>query len=179
MTFKTTKYAGSISKPSKKLQKKDIDQRPWVLLVTLSMLFYGTMLFLSLYSKDIHNARLPQVTAERLGEQKFSYSITIDERTIKRTSSLSALPKEMVNSDCIFVLETIETEDFTYYYAKKVSVTIDDTKENPDYYAITDGLERRAMVIMSGYETLNDGDEVYYSRNEKETKTLSTENLFQ
>ena len=82
-----------------------------------------------------------------------------------------------MDTNRIFVLETKETDDFTYYYARKASVSIDKSKENADYYAIADGLDSRAMIIVSGYEKLNDGDEIFLVKKEKEE--LSTENLFQ
>ncbi len=176
MTRNNSKHTFS-SKSEKKSKIKDGGKKPWFALLALSLLFYGAMLFLTIFAKNIHNARLPQVTAERLGKQHFSYTFTSEGYTTKRTSSLPSLPKELVDTNRIFVLETKETDDFTYYYARKASVSIDKSKENADYYAIADGLDSRAMIIVSGYEKLNDGDEIFLVKKEKEE--LSTENLFQ
>ena len=170
----------SSHKAQKSFRTNNGDKKPWFALLALSLLFYGTMLLLTLFAKNIHYARLPQVTAERLGKQRFSYAITIEGYTTERTSSLPALPKELVDTNQVFILETKETDDFTYYYARKASVTIDKSKENADYYAIADGLDSRSMVILTGYEKLNDGEEVFLVKEKKEKqKELSTENLFQ
>ncbi len=49
-----------------------------------------------LFAKDIHNAWLPQVTAERSKKQEFTYTFTIEDYTLTHTGSFSALPKDMV-----------------------------------------------------------------------------------
>lgn len=160
--------------------KKDHDQKPWLTLCILSLLFYGVMLMLTLFAKDIHNARLPQVTAERPGKQPFSYTAIFEGYTSERTGSYTALPKTMVDSGKVFTLKSVMKEDFIYYYAEQVSVVVDTSKENADYYAISEGLSSRDIVIMSGYETLRDGDEVcLIQENKKEKEELSTDNLFQ
>lgn len=160
--------------------KKDSDKKSWLVLCLLSLLFYGAMLLLSLFAKDIHNARLPQVTAERPGKQEFTYTITIEDFSNTRIGSFTALPKAMVDENKVFIIRTVSEEDFTYYYATQVFVTVDISKENTDYYAISQGLDSRDIVIMSGYETLNDGDEVcLIQKKVKEKEKHSTDNLFQ
>lgn len=159
---------------------KSHDKKPWLTLCILSLLFYGTMLLLTLFAKDIHNTRLPQITAERPGKQKFTYSFTFEDYTTTRTGSYTALPKAMVDSGQVFTLKSVVEDDFTYYYAEQVSVIIDETKSNPDYYAISEGLDSRDIVIMTGYETLSDGNEVcLIQEKKKEKEELSTDNLFQ
>lgn len=160
--------------------KKDNDKKPWFTLCLLSLLFYGAMLLLTLFAKDIHNARLPQVTAERPGKQEFTYTVTIENYTVERTGSHTALPKDMVDSGKVFTLKSVMKDDFTYYYAEQVSVVVDTSKENTDYYAISEGLSSRDIVIMTGYENIKDGDEVYLvQEKKKEKEELSTDNLFQ
>lgn len=160
--------------------KKGHDKKPWFTLCLLSLLFYGAMLLLTLLAKDIHNARLPQVTAERPGKQKFTYTFTSEDYTDTRTGSHTALPKDMVDSGKVFSLKSVVKDDFTYYYAELVSVLVDTSKENPDYYAISDGLDNRDMVIMTGYDTLSDGEEVFLiQKKTKKKEELSTDNLFQ
>lgn len=160
--------------------KKDHDKKPWLPLCLLSLLFYGAMLLLTLFAKDIHHARLPQVTAERPGKQEFAYSITIDNYTLERTSFHTALPKNMVDADKVFIIKTVMEDDFTYYYAQQVFVTIDSTKENTDYYVLSGGLDSRDMVILTGYDTLSDGEEVYLIQKKTTKKEeLNTDNLFQ
>lgn len=160
--------------------KKETTKKPVLVLALLSLLFYGGMLLLSVFADDIHYARLPQVTAGVPKKQHFSYTSTYDGHTINHTGSYIALPKDMVDSGKVFVIKTVVEENFTYYYAEKVSVTVDTGKENTDYYALSGGLDSRDIVIMSGYETLSDGDEVYLIQKKKQEKEeLSTDNLFQ
>jgi len=161
-------------------QKKDHGKKPWLILVLLSLFFYGGMLLLTITAKDIHATRLPKVTASRPEKQNFTYFVTVENATIERSSSLTALPKDMVDSGKVFRLQSVPENDFTYYYAQQLTVTIDETKENDDYYAISDGLMFGETIIMSGYETLKDGDEVNLIK-EKLVKSeeLRTEDLFQ
>ena len=161
-------------------RKKGHDKKPWLILVLLSLFFYGAMLLLTVTSKDIHAARLPKVTASRPEKQSFTYFVTIENGTIEQTSSFTALPKDMVDSGKVFRLQSVTENDFTYYYARQLTVTIDKTKENDDYYAISDGLMFGETIIMTGYKTLKDGDEVNLIK-EKPVKSeeLHTEDLFQ
>ena len=161
-------------------RKKGHDKKPWLILVLLSILFYGGMLLLTVTAKDIHAARLPKVTASRPEKQSFTYFVTIENGTIEQKSSFTALPKNMVDSGKVFRLQSVTENDFTYYYARQLTVTIDKTKENDDYYAISDGLMFGETIIMTGYKTLKDGDEVNLIK-EKPVKSeeLHTEDLFQ
>ncbi len=143
-------------------KEKDSDQKSWFALILLSVLFYGSMLVLTLIAKDVRNARLPRVTAQRLGTQKFTYSVSNGAET--RTTTALAIPKHLVDSDQVYSLLIIynsETEE-TNCYVDKVSLTIDTSKENPDYYAVTDTSYTYTFFVTEGYEGLEDGDEVYY-----------------
>ena len=49
-----------------------------------------------------------------------------------------------------------------------------------DYYAIAQGTFFRDSIILTGYEALNDGDEVFLVKEtQNASEALSTENLFQ
>lgn len=161
--------------------KKGHDKKPWLMLLLLSLLFYGAMLLLTVTAWDVHVARLPEVTAERPAKQRFTYEITGEYGTMERTSSFTALPKEMVDSGKVFQLQSVTEQDFTYYYARQLTVTIDETKENADFYAVPDDFSLfGATIIMTGYENLKDGDEVHLIEEEqKKTDSLTTEDLFQ
>ncbi len=129
-------------------------------LFVLSLLFYGAMLLLSLTSKDIHLKRLPKVTASRLSNVTFSCQTTSengDTRTV--TTQLRGLPKELYDSGQVFTITSKVTDGMTFYYAEQVAPEIDFSKENADYYAVLDSFFQD-MVILSGYEELEDGDEV-------------------
>lgn len=159
-------------------KKKDSEKKRLLPLVVLSLLFYGVMLLLTLTAKDIHNARLPQVTAGRPEKQFFSYTDTMEGNAIERTISCTALPKDMVDSGKIFILQTITKGDFTYYYAQQCFVTIDTEKQHTDYYAISNGIDSWDTIILTGYENLQNDDEVFLIK-ENSKKELQKENLFQ
>lgn len=161
--------------------KKAYDKKPWLMLLLLSLLFYGAMLLLTVTARDVHVARLPEVTAERPAKQRFTYEITGEYGTMERTSSFTALPKEMVDSGKVFQLQSVTEQDFTYYYARQLTVAIDKSKENADFYALSDDLSFfGTTIIMTGYENLKDGDEVHLIKEEKKSsEELSTKDLFQ
>lgn len=160
--------------------KKDNDRKPWFSLLLLSLCFYSSMLLLTVFAKNIHNTRLPQVTAARPGKQDFTYTITVEDFTDTRIGSFTALPKAMVDENKVFIVRTVEEEDFTYYYAKQIFVSIDTSKENAEFYAVSDGIDISDIVISSGYEALIDGDEIYLIQEKrKKTEDIRTENLFQ
>ena len=159
-------------------KKKDSEKKRLLPLVVLSLLFYGVMLLLTLTAKDIHNARLPQVTAGRPEKQFFSYTDTMEGNPIERTISCTALPKDMVDSGKVFILQTITKGDFTYYYAQQCFITIDAEKQHADYYAISNGIDSWDTVILTGYENLQNGAEVFLLPKEKNEKNQN-KNMFQ
>ncbi len=162
-------------------QKKDHGKKPWLILVLLSLFFYGAMLLLTGFADDIHNARLPQVTTGQLGKQNFTQTLTLkDGTTIERTRSCTALPKELVDSGRVFTVRSVTENGFTYYYARKLSCTIDTNLQHDDYYAIAGSPVFRDSIILTGYEDLKDGDEVFLVKEEQKTsEELTNENLFQ
>jgi len=133
-------------------------------LLLLSVMFYGCMLFLTIAADDIHASRLPQVTASRMQKEEFTYEYRLQGNTdyvLTKTTHHNALPKAMIDSGQIFVVDTVQKNDFTYYYVRRVTVSYRTDRENPDYYAITDGISSSDLVVLTGYETLSEGDEVH------------------
>lgn len=131
--------------------------------ILLSVFFYGTMLVLTLIAVNVHNARLPHVTASRLGSQEFKTEVTLEggyTREVKRL--VIGVPKELVDTDSVFVLTNREKNGMTYYYCRKVKVTY--SLENEKYYAVENGISSMDTVILSGYEELTDGCEVFWVR---------------
>lgn len=160
--------------------KKDHEKKPWLMLCLLSLLFYGAMLLLTVFADDIHNARLPKVTAAQPEKQKFSYTLTTEDgETITKTRSCNALPKEMVDSGKVFTLKTVTENGKTFYYAEPLKFIVDTTLSHPDYYAISTGSIFGSTIILTGYEALSAGMEVFLIKDEIKTNELSTENLFQ
>ena len=149
-------------------QTKKKEKRSLPALLSLSFLFYGSMLLLSVFADDIHYARLPQVTASHPTKQQFYHSYVNDEgHFVYQNVNLPALPKDMVDSGQIFLLEAVSENNFTYYYVTKLSVLTDASYENTDYYAIINELNRSDLIVTEGYENLKDNDEVALIKKEK------------
>ncbi|MGN0505165.1 MAG: hypothetical protein ACI4FZ_01290 [Lachnospiraceae bacterium] len=162
-------------------QKNDHGKKPWLPLCLLSFFFYGVMLLLTITAKDIHNARLPEVTAGQPGRQNFTCTVTAEDGTRREvTRSYTALPKDMVDSGKVFTLRSVVEGDFTYYYAEALSITVNTAMENSDYYAVSDNSIFWNSVILTGYEALSDGDEVFLIKeSQKKPEELNKEDLFQ
>ena len=144
----------------KKKKADDSAKHRLLPLFLLLFLFYGIMFVLTFTAKDIHNARLPHVTAGPLSRQDFEYMVTPEGGMPRMvTSSLLAIPKELVDSEQVFVIYTEERNGMTYTYARKVFVTV--SLENDMYYSVDGGIAFSDRIILSGYEELEDGCEVY------------------
>jgi len=150
----------------KNQKKKTHRTRRLLPLIVLYLLFYGAMLLLTLTAKDIHLARLPKVTASRLQNVTFSYQHTNNGETYTVTKQMPGIPKELYDSGQIFVIVSEVTDYMTCYYAKKISLELDPSKENETYYAVSDSFFRD-MVILTGYEELEHGDEVHLLKDNK------------
>lgn len=141
--------------------KKEKEKKKLLPLFLLSLVFYGGMLFLTLNALDIRNSRLPQVTANRLSKQEFTYIGTLQSgQTMEMTTKFLAIPKEVIEYGRIFAIDAVHKNDMTYYYAREIFVEIDEEKENDTYYALKEK-DFREMIVLTGYETLEDGCEVH------------------
>lgn len=141
-----------------------------ILLCVLSLIFYGSILFLTLNAWDIRCARLPQVTASRLKKEEFRYiEILQSGQEYETTRKFLAIPKEVVEYGEFFAIDTVHKDDLTYYFARKVSIPIDTERENENSYALVER-DYRETIILTGYEGLEDGCEVHIVKEEKEKK---------
>ena len=141
-----------------------------ILLCILSIIFYGSLLFLTLNAWDIRCARLPQVTASRLKKEEFRYvEILQSGQEYETTRKFLAIPKEVVEYGQFFAIDTVHKDDLTYYFAREVSIAIDMERENENSYALVER-DYRETIILTGYEGLEDGCEVHIVKEEKEKK---------
>lgn len=149
-------------------KKGEKDSLKWRLLplILLSLCFYGGMLILTFTAKDIHNARLPKVTASRLATQKFEHSFKTEEGMMRIvTRSSMGIPKDIVDSGQVFSIYSEEKNGMRYTYAVRIPVEV--SVENEEYYAVDSGITSQDMIILSGYEELEDGCEVYVVKKKK------------
>ena len=133
----------------------------------LSLLFYGCMLFFTFHAWDIRCARLPQVTVGQLKKQEFTNTRILENgQTFETTYKFFAIPKELATHGHVFEIETVQKDGLTYYYAKEIYLPIDRTTENETSYALTQ-TNFTKTIILTGYETLEDGMEVHILKDEE------------
>lgn len=149
--------------------KEQNNFRRFLLPLLLSLLFYGVMLFLTFFAEDLHDALLPKVTALPLSKQEFTYEVKRSDGSVRQvTKALYALPAKLVDSGLIFELVQSKKNDQPYYTVRRIT-TLKFGRLQNDYYEITNpnGLYSIGNIIMSGYEQLEDGDEVFWLREKK------------
>lgn len=130
-----------------------------VSLLLLFLLFYGGMLVLTLIAEDVHNARLPQVTAGRFTKEVFTYTVESEDGPVEKERSYLGIPKEMLDAGKVFEVCSKEEHGMIIYYVKKLAVST--CIENDAFYGSDDTLLGSCRVVLEGYETLEDGDEIY------------------
>lgn len=130
------------------------------MLVAVSAVFYLALALLAVFSKKVHTAALPRVRIGYL-EQK---SVTIDEKR----QYLPVLPEELYGVALYRVSEE-EKNGETRYVAKEISVTVSDEPQGGDY-AVLSGPDSYTPLIVEGYETIEEGREVFVE-NEEDIKS--------
>ena len=135
-------------------------------LLLLTALFYAGMILLTVFAEDIHNARLPQVAAARMIQQIFTYErVSENGFVIEADKKALAIPKEIVQESCVFVIRMVEEKGRTCTRVYRVSV--ETGLETEKYYEVRSGLHSADQIVIAGYETLSDGEEVYVKEKNK------------
>lgn len=126
-------------------------------------MFYLGMLGLTILSRPIHNASLPKVKIARPRKEQFTFDkIETKDGSASYTRDKSAygIPRKIYDSGQIFVVvkEVINEEERNI--ARRVE-GIEIGLSNDTSYEITEGLLTLKSLIVTGYEGIEDGDEVY------------------
>lgn len=108
-----------------------------------AVLFFGSMLFLTLEARTIHNRMLPNIKMKRLEE---------------KTGRLF-LPKEMYDAGDVYIVEEAEKNGETRNFVKKADLTIGESVEGG--YLILDGISEWDFVVIKTDKELLDGMEVF------------------
>lgn len=128
----------------------------------LTIIFFIGMIFLTLTSRRIYVAFLPHVSARRLRYELF----TVEEETERGHAIYDkkalGLPKAIYERGAIYKLSTIYKNGEQRYIASKINNVQVGVKNDKSYEVIT-GITTMDMVIVEGYEGLEDGYEVYLS----------------
>ena len=130
--------------------------------IVLTVIFFATMIFLSLSARAIHNRMIPNVTVSRLTKEDFEYVNLLDDgvTSMTNTEQLTAISKELYDSGEIYVIASVEKNGDmrTIAQAFRIEIGLD----NGEYYEVkNEFLDRKLRFIVDSSEDLHDGVEVY------------------
>ncbi len=129
------------------------------ILTAITVIFFATMLFLTISARAIHNASLPQVTAERLSSVQFPFEYT-DESGNEMTGTKSALAirSQLLASD-VFILYQREKNGDMRYYVRLAE--IETGAEHNGFTEVLSGIVYGDKIVVSSDTELCDSNEVY------------------
>ncbi len=128
----------------------------------ITILFFAGMLFLSIFSRSIHDSALPHVEVIEIRKQDFLCEVPDDQGricTVQRRAI--GIPKELLGEDLYVVSdEVVYGEERSF--ARKVEIVPDEAYVSEEYTAVVLGLRNGDRLILSE-EVLYDGCEVVVS----------------
>jgi hypothetical protein len=127
----------------------------------LIFIFIIIMIFLTLSARGIHNARIPNVTVQRLTREEFEITrVTSDGFVHTFTQRLLAIPKDLYYSGEIFIITPIIINGERRDAARRVTVTTGEgTNEN--FYSVVQGIDFNHMVIIQSDRDVVHNGEVF------------------
>lgn len=128
------------------------------ILLIFTIFFFAGMLFLTLFSDQIHNAMLPKVIVSRPKQMAFPYEY-IDENGETQTASTQkiALPKTILEGG-VYVLYSAEKNGTKRNFVKPADLQTGEEREG--YVEIVSGIMFSDRVVIDSSEKLWDGCEV-------------------
>lgn len=127
--------------------------------MSVTVLFFAAMLFLTISARAIHNASLPQVTAEKLPSVQFPFEYTDEsENEMTGTKSALAIRSELLDSD-IFILYQREKNGDMRYYVRLAK--IETGAEYGGFTEVLSGIGYGDKIVVSSDTELCDSNEVY------------------
>ncbi len=127
-------------------------------LIIITVIFFTTMLFLSLFAEQMHNAALPKVTVSRPETRAFEETFT-DEKgeTYTFYTEKTALSKEQLEKG-VYVLYFAEKNGTKRSFVRLTQVVTG--TENDGYFEIISGINYGEKIVTSSTTELYDGAEV-------------------
>lgn len=128
------------------------------ILFFFTIFFFAGMLFLTLFSEQIHNTMLPKVTVSRPKQMAFPYEYT-DENGETQTASTqkNAVPKTILEGG-VYVLYSAEKNGTKRNFVKPADLQTGEEREG--YVEIVSGIMFSDRVVIDSSEKLWDGCEV-------------------
>ncbi len=128
------------------------------LLTAITVIFFAAMLFLTVSARAIHNATLPQVTAERLSSVQFPFEYTDENGNVMTgTKSALAIRSDLLGSDVFVLYQREKNGDMRDYVRLAV---IETGEEYNGFTEVLSGIGYGDKFVISTDSILSDGDEV-------------------
>lgn len=128
-------------------------------LVIITVLFFGTMLFLSLFSEAIHNSLLPHVTASHAENRLFSFEYTGENGNISvGAQTKSAVPAELLENG-VFVVYSAEKNGTKRTFVRFTEVQGGRVSDD-GYVEVISGINFSDRFVIESNKDLFDGCEV-------------------
>ncbi len=129
-----------------------------IISIIVTVLFFAAMLFLTISARAIHNASLPQVTAEKLPSVQFPFEYTDESgNEMTGTKSAFAIRSELLASD-VFILYQREKNGDMRYYVRLAE--IETGAEHNGFTEVLSGIGYGDKIVVSADTKLCDGVEV-------------------
>lgn len=128
------------------------------ILITITALFFSSMLFLSLFAEKIHNAGLPKVTVSRPETLTFEETFTDENgETYTFYTEKTAISKEQIEQG-VYVLCFAEKNGTKRSFVRLAHVVTGAEKDG--YFEIVTGINYGEKIVTSSTAELYDGAEV-------------------
>lgn len=126
--------------------------------MSVTVLFFAAMLFLTVSARAIHNASLPQVTVKKLSQEQFPFEYTDENGNVMTgTKSVLAIRSELLASD-VFILYQREKNGEMRNYVRLA--TIETGAEYNGFTEVLSGVGYGDKVVVNTDKELYDGCEV-------------------
>lgn len=111
-------------------------------LAIAAILFFGSMLFLTMEARTIHNRMIPNIRMKRL----------------KQWNQMVVLPKELYDSGNVYIVIEAEKNGETRNFVEKAEITVGEQVKGG--YLVLDGISGWDFVVTETDKELQDGMEV-------------------
>lgn len=124
-----------------------------------TVLFFAGMLFLTVSARAIHNASLPQVTANKLSSVQFPFEYTDESgNVVTGTKSALAIQSELLGNDVYILYQREKNGDMRCYVRL---AKIETGAEYNGFTEVQSGIGYGDKVVVGTGEELYDECEVY------------------
>lgn len=132
------------------------------ILFIITLLFFGAMLFLTLFAEEIHESLLPKVTAARPERIFFPYEFT-DENGEPRTGSIKkiAVSRSMLENG-VYVIYSAEKNGTKRNFVRLAPIQTGE--EQNGYLEVVSGIELTDRIVTECDGELYDGAEVHVNK---------------